>query len=63
MSCFRGGDSAGYAGWTLTVVMAGLIMEPVAGETRPQNGIKAMSKKKKEGDSIVEVDDDSGLWE
>jgi hypothetical protein len=62
MSCFRGGDTADYAGWTLTVVMAGLIMEPVAGETRPRNGIKALSTKKKTVESMAEVDD-SGLWE
>jgi hypothetical protein len=48
MSCFRGNDSADYAGWTLTAIIAGLIMEPVAGETIPgtlTKGASTMHKK------------------
>lgn len=63
MSSFLGGDNADYAGWNLIVVIAALIMEPVAGETRPRNAIKsAMWSSKKTAESTDDVDE-SGLWE
>jgi hypothetical protein len=62
MSCFRGNDSADYAGWTLTAIIAGLIMEPVAGETMPGTLTKGASTMHKKVIASTAVED-SGLWE
>jgi hypothetical protein len=58
---FRGADTANYSGWSLIAMMAGLIMEPVEGETRPKTST-AVSTKWKAVDEEAEMDD-SGLWE